>query len=529
MVTPLDIISVFATPFGIAAFLIGLVLFFAIPLLAAVTPFKWPSKMMFALATAPLSRAAVVISESNDAVFKAMSFVEPGVEAISLGDEEKTFSDPDGALSWWRGVRFALANEADGVLFDPRHAAIGKAKAEYDEAEDAEYRGTEQDWDTWGIVEWKPAVFELASRPVLQNLSHVRELVDGGERAEYPQRVESFYKHSRNPFQSGGIATKFMYPILGFCVPFFGIWILASQLGTPGGRPGSSVSFGMVGLIMTLPTPDRERAADIAVRILRVLLGLLLFVAIPAGGFYLLWTAVSPVAAIGLYVAFFAGFGLLPLFSVFVRFSQTLSAAFANLFLKLGFLGYRAPVYVWRPDGYQLMEADALGDVRVDCWYGLFGSKVGFAYDPDANPWRESETLSPGKVRAHARSTEETPDEIPTVGATNGDGVAVADGGSNASNLPAAYRPAPNIKRDGMGGFVPKAADVDDDRVYVSSFNALGRFRNSADGSKSMERLLLAKEKWGGDNSALSDKAVLYATLGTTVLGGLLGVFFFIA
>jgi hypothetical protein len=497
-----------ASPFGVLACLLGFVTFFLIPLLGAVSRFEWPSNFMFWLAARPLSRAAIVISESNDAVFKRMQFSEPGVERIEIGDEEKSFEDPDGALHWWRGLRFALANEPDGTLFDPRHAAIGMQKRLFDQREETSYWATDQEAHAWGIMKWMPAVFELPSRHQILDLSHVRELVDGGERAEYPQRVEMFYRHSQDPFKDGPNIMKFLYPVISFCIPFFGMWILASQIGTGGGR-STSVSFGTLAILLLIAgrgPPVRKILAHIK-NLIQLFVLVLFVIGVPAGVFTLLWVYAGPVAAVALTLSYLAGFFALPLVSFLFGFSTGLSVALARLYMKLGFLAYRKPVFEWTPWAYRLREYSDLEAPDEIAWYGLFGNQVGFTYTPDPEIWDEGERYPPSDVR-----------ELGTT--------AVADGGDRESNLPPKYRPAPSIKRDSYGGFVP--ARVDDDAHYLNSAVALNRFSGSANGKMSMERLLLAKEKWGGNTDAIRDQTVLYLSAAMGLLGVILGVVFFI-
>jgi len=501
--------GVAASPFGIFAVLLGFVMFFAIPLLGAATRIQGPSRFMFWLASRPVSRAALVISESNDAVFKTMSFAEPGVERISFGDEEKSFDDPDGALHWWRGMRFALADEADGVLFDPRHAAIGAAKRLYDQREEAVFEATDNEALSWGIRKWIPAIFELPDRHQILDLSSVRELVDGGERAEYPQRVESFYRHSQDPFSDGASMMKFLYPVIGFSIPFFGMWILASQIGSTS-RNVSSVSFGMIGVLLALgggPDIGWGTIWKHIVGFLRMFVLLLVVIGVPISGFIGLWQVAGPAAAVGLYLCFFAGFLFLPGLSFLFSVSSGAALILAQLFFKLGFLGYRQPVLEWTPWSYRLREKANLDDPEDICWYGLFGSQVGVTYAPDADVWDDGERLPAENVRELA-------------------GPAVADSGEVATNIPPQYQPAPTVKRDIYGGFVP--THVDDEATYLDSAVALSRFSNSADGKMSMERLLLAKEKWGGDSSVLDDKTIAYLTAAGGLLGVILGVVFFV-
>jgi len=498
--------GVAASPFGVLAWILGFITFFIIPLLGVVTRLEWPSNFMFYLATRPLSRAAVVISESNDAVFKPMQFSEPGVERITIGEEEKSFGDPDGALHWWRGIRFALANEPDGTLFDPRHAAIGLKKRLYDQREEAAYDATRTEWDTWNIQEWLPAVFELPSRHQILDLSNVRELVDGGERAEYPQRVESFYRHSQDPFNDGANIMKFLYPVISFSIPFFGMWILASQLGSTS-RTVSSVSFGTIAVLAFAADLDRDTVLRHAWNIIKLLILTLVLVGIPTAVFAALWLYASPIAAVAMSLAYLSGFLALPLVSILFSASTGLSTSFAKLYMKLGLLGYRKPVFEWTPWSYRIREYSELNDPNDIAWYGLFGSQMGFTYTPDPDVWDDGEQY--------------TADEVRELGAD-----LITDGGQTATNLPAKYDPAPSVKRDIYGGFVPTR--VSDDAQYLDSAVALSRFNGSANGKMSMERLLLAKEKWGGNTDPISDKTVLYLSAAMGFLGVILGVVFFV-
>ena len=505
-----QLLGLIASPLGIFAVLLGIIFFFIVPVVGAVTRVSGPSRFMFWLAARPISRAAIAISESNDAEFKTMQFSEPGIEKITFGDEEKSFADPDGALHWWRGMRFALADEADGILFDPRHAAIGTAKRLHDQREEAVFDATEGEWSVWGVQKWLPAVFELPSQHQILDLSRVRELVQGGERAEYPQRVESFYRHSQDPFGDGASISKFFYPIIGFGIPFFGMWILSSQLGSGGGAT-SSVSFGlgMMGMVMGVLAggdSDGRNWLGHLLAILRLIVLAVVSFGLPTVIVGALWLLVSPIAAVGLSLCFLFGFLLLPLLSLLLGVSETLAKSLASLFFKLGFLGFRTPVLEWTPWSYRLREASELDDVEEICWYGLFGTQVGITYAPDADAWEDGELLRPQEVR-----------EL---------GAAQTDGGAAETNLPPQYDPAPSVTRDIYGGFVPSR--VDDDAQYLDSAVAMSRFNGSADGKMSMERLLLAKEKYGGSNGPLSDKAVLYLTAAGGLLGVILGVIFFV-
>jgi len=50
---------------------------------------------------------------------------------------------------------------------------------------------------------------------------------------------------------------------------------------------------------------------------------------------------------------------------------------------------------------------------------------------------------------------------------------------------------------------------------------------DAAVGEKSLRRLLWAKEEYGDGSFGLSDKALLWATMGSLILGSAIGVFLF--
>jgi hypothetical protein len=522
------VLGVLITPFGIFAWLMGFVSFFMLPIVAAVTPWKKPSQVLFGLASHPIRRAAVVISESNDALFKQMTFDSLGVEKITLDGEEKDFDDPDNALHWWQGMRFALADEENGILFDPRHAIAGHRKQLAERRDEATVDATTEEWESYGVEKWVKGVFEMPEGVYeLADLSKVRELVDGGERAEYPRRVEEMYKHSRDPYGDGTSMMKFLYPILGFSIPFFGIWVLASQLGAPNAGGGSTVGFGagFIGFLLAIPfgdgggdsddtddtddSPKEGEGRDLGETLLTVAkwVGVLVvFAGIPLALFAAIAVFVSPIAAIGLFLAYAMGLTLLPFLSVLARGSEKLSGFFAELFFKLGFLGYQEPVFVWTPEEYELREQRDLEDTEVHSWYGLFGRRVGFAFEPEPESWGE-EVMTHTEVESHQE--------------------AIADGGSaTGSNVPAKFVRAPELRRDSYAAMVPKR--VNDAAYYLHSGMASERFKGSANGEKSYNRLMEAKDKFGTGDEAFSDKTVLYATVLMGLIGIGLGVFFFL-
>jgi len=150
-------------------------------------------------------------------------------------------------------------------------------------------------------------------------------------------------------------------------------------------------------------------------------------------------------------------------------------------------------VFVWEPSGYRVREWDKLeGDECAAGWYSLFGSKVGFTFEPTADSWG-AEHINPDALEAKA-----------------------IDEGCD-TNIPPTTAKAPDMARDGIGAFVPKR--IKNSRIYLHSGIALSRFAGAARGDKSHRRLLEAKE---GAESPLgvTDMQLFVGSC----LGGLAGV-----
>jgi hypothetical protein len=505
-------------------------LFLMLPTISMISRFKGFAGFFLKLAAFPLSRAAVVVSEHNDAMFKQMEFQNIGLEEITIDGDNKLFEDPDNSLHHWLGIPFALADEEHGVLFDPRHAAAGAKKKLIDDRGDGEYLATTEEWEEYGISKWKPAVFEFPKKHVVANLSMVQELVDGGERSEYAERVEELYKHSRDPFGSGTSALTFLYPILGFAIPFGGIWFMASQFGVGGGGSGgSSVSFGFIALLLTpfginlvdrlkglLPGGGSDGDGDggndgpgLIDRIVSVdwrrigawacLLGSPLLI------LSLLVVVLGVVQAIAFVVVMLLGFAIMPLITILGKPSAAISGGLSKLYFKLGMLGYRKPVLEWTQEKYRLREADTMDIDESDVtWYSLFGSLIGFSFEPDERSWG-------AEYQSHEMLEAEKP---------------VTDGGAAInSNLPGTVTQT-NIKRGTYGGYLPKR--LRDDHYYIHTGILLNRFSNSAIGEKSLRKLLEAKDEHGASNNGIADETIFKTTAIAGLFGALLGVGIFI-
>jgi len=496
----LAILGLLFSVWGLITFLLGFVTFLLLPMISTVSRFKGFSQFFLTLATFPLRRVAFVISESNEAYFKTLD-LELGMLSTKLDGKLKMIEDPAQRLHHWMGIRLGLVWEENGVMFDPRDAAAGMRKHVIDETEDDEYLATNSEWDNFGVRLWKPAAFAMPTDYEIVDLSAVKELIDGGERAEYAKRVEEYYKHSRL-FGSGTSISKYLYPIIGFSVPFFGIWVMVSQLG----QPSSTVSFGLLWLLVSLSRPD-IRAVN-----WRKVVGVTLLVGIPLAILVGLGLLIGPVLTIAATVIFILGMLVMPLLTILAQASDLLAGALSKLYFKLGFLGYRRPVFVWTPSKYELREYDALETTsqQQTAWYDLFGTVVGFSYIPEPESWG-TKHLPHSEIESQVKDKREI----------------FTDGGaSRETNLPPKYIRSEQIKRDDMGGYLPKRPK--DSKYYVHTGRVMQTFKNTANGEKALEKLLEAKEKHGKDGDGLDDGLVFKTTAVAGLLGALSGIGIFL-
>lgn len=477
-------------------FSLGFLFFVVSPILGRLGLKKWSGLHLW-LAQFVSGRSALVLGEHGDLYFKSMSFSDLGVEEIGIGDETKEFEDPDDALHYWINVPFALADEVHGILFDPRHAAIGAKKQQSEEQGEMHAKATDEEWRDYRVSGWVKGVFELPKRQELVTLESVRSLVAGSERAEHPGRVTEYYKNSRKPKADNGSTLRLLIPVVAFLAILGGMWLIRDQMGGGGGG-GSTLPYGGSMLLMSTLGVDRDKVKGYAV----------------AAGKWLAMAMVPLLAVVGLVVtlgpvtgligigAFVLGFAFLPLLAIITQASDALSGMFSSLGMRLGMLGYDRPVFVWTPDSYRLREYNQLDDVGRTVWYGLKGSLVGFTFPatPDAFP----EGLTAEELEDNAEMVTD---------------------GSGETNIPSGYVPSKELDRGPYGGFVPE--NTDPDSFYIESGLAMSRLAAGARGSKMLTKLEWAKEEYGLGGWDVSDKTIAKYTFLAVLVAGTLGTVIF--
>lgn len=479
------------SPFGVLAALLGFVSFLAGPLLGAAG-IRTFSNFSIWLACYILGRPAIAISEHGEPLLKKMQFDSLGVEKITFEDETKEFSDPNAALHQFMGFPFALASEPDGVLFDPRHAFLGQRKHDAQQHSEWALDASTEEWRQFEVAEWMRGVFEAPDgRNVLPDLTHVKRLKWGGERAEYSQRVEQLWEKYLAELEGDSTSSmQFIMIVVALIAPFAACWLIASQGGASAG--GSTIS-GLSGSSLALLASQKRQ------------LGQVVGVAVPLAAIAGIGYLFGPGVAVAMAVLYGFGLAVVPMLAWFVRAIGVGAEGLARKFMQFGLLGYSDPVFEWRPEGYRLADAAEL-DIGDDvAWYSLCGSRVGFSFEPSERSWG-AEVVGADDIDSYRDDT-------------------VADGGQfTESNIPATHAPAPDFSRGRIGGFLPKR--VRDNTLYLHTGIALERFAGAAQGQKALNRLLWAKENH--DGQPISDRGFAYLTVGCGVfsMAAGIGVFF---
>lgn len=490
----LGFISILFSPFGLFAFGMGLMQFFMCPVVPRVTnQFHTLARLHSWLGTTMLKRAAVVVTKQGDLLLKRSSPTGLGTETMSVDGEEKEIEDPASRQSTWHGIPFGLVEGVHAIFFDPRDAALGARKRKHEEQAEMVVQATESERDMYGHLGWVRGVFEFSKGEYeLPDLASVRELISGSERGEHPGRVEKFYELSRDPYDDGGNTVRYIMLLLALLGPLFGIWLMASQLGTP----TDSVSFGLLWLMVSGPAAMR----NVEWKKVAVAVGVIL----PLPLTFLFVVAITNIAyATMIFVIMGMGFWCVPVIMLLLKSATGVAETGGRLFLKTGLMGYDVPVWELTGDGYKVREYSNLGEIaeeQVTLHYFL-GRTVGFTFTPEKESW----------------GTEVVPrDEI--------NNLALADGGPK-TNIPAGCERVPDRGRAIYGDFVP--AKRKRSNYYVASGIAMSRIAEAARGNRSHNRLLQAKEEHGG-GGGLSDRSMIIAMSVLGLISTGLGVFVFL-
>lgn len=535
-----QILGFLASPFGWLTFILGIVLFFILPLVPRTLGiFHGLADFHMKLGARMLKRAAVVVSEQGDLLLKRMRPNDVGTEEIVFQSDTKEFEDPHEAKSNWMGIPFAFADETHGIFFSLRDCALGKREKQANEQDELVIKATEQEQNMYEVMGWQKALYELPKGVYeLVNLNHVRHLITGSERGEHPQRVKAYYENSRKPYQDGTGVSKWIMLIVAMLAPFGMCFFIWQQMSTGGGGGGGTKIIGFMalgllgsdGIAEVIKTKanafaDRIKAVDWkyvadrtaawTIHTTKVLLVVAPLPILFAGiAYYLTLTM-----AIVMFSVLAMGFLFIPFMIEILKKSDGVTGSLSEILIKLGLSAYSSPVWVETPEGYRIREYSHLDvDEDTTTWHTLLGRYSGFSFDPNPSMWG-TEVADKERVKSM------------TLGADGGSGDSdplKVDGGEQKSaaktNLPSGYSIIPEKQRAVYGSFVPSR--IRDGKYYLWTGIALSRYKNVATGEKTFKRLEKSKEEFG-ESDGIEDSSMLKAIMGTGVFSLIMGILVF--
>ena len=524
---------------GIFFVLVGLLTPILLPLIPATIGYGHIlARFHLWLAAKLHGRMLWIVDEHDRLVLKRMKYdAETENEVVKLDGERREFEDPDLSISHWMGVDMALGDGKQGVIFDPRHAALGARKLDAREQDEAAVPADPTTAKSHNIAYWYKGVVSFdRDKFELPRLSYVRQMFGGCERSIHPKIVKEFYRKSREPYKEDGSMLRLLIPIAALLIPFLSLWLIGDWMGSgesasgsgggagggDSGENGTDVDLGWL-LLLTLPAlPWRRWLASawaIIKPILAVSIGLGSIIALYWAGFT--YAGIGP--TIGATIAFVGGLAIFGLILLIAAASKIVGGGVSSLLFQLAFMAYHRPVFVWTPEEYKLVDWRRVSsDQRSDyppAWYRQYGRLMGFTFEPNPRCWSENIPNSDLKILAGTELDKDL----------------ARDGGSDIAvdirdeNIPAGYTGTDALRRAvdlqsgvSYSGYIP--TEPSDEKYYVKFGVAMERLREAATGEKSLRGLLAAKEEYGGADSKASETYWLAATVGLALISFVAGI-----
>lgn len=516
--------------------MLGVIAFILAPALAGASKHGHRLGYYYALlAFATVRRPVIRVGEHLDLSFsKAVRDDKWNAEKPN-GSDTTAYEDP-GVWHRLKSYPLAFADDAHGLLFDIRAAAVGQRIEEARNRGDMEISNSNQ--------RFVRAFLEFPTRKrELVNLAYIRRAVTGGADSSLADRVDDYYKKSQAKRGSAVGTLKMLFPLVGLGAGFGLMWIASTQVSRDPGGGGTTISVGLLGLMLSFASlrdglkmgrdylqrfrdwagPAARRSGEQvqngvvqAVQYVdshpRVYYGLLAAIAAVA----LLIVSYVVVAVLGTIPAALVGIGIVVGALSVPAVAWALGPMLGGLgimlatgILSLGFWAYDRPVFDQADESrYELVEASHLGvDVAQNTtWFRLCWSWVGFTFDAEA--CLDSASMEPKTVEAMA-------DPL------------TADGGDDAG-IPPGYAASNELPRANgqWQGYVPANPDQSG-TLYAMFTRAAGVMRDVATGRISDRAYRVAKKKYGAGGVSDNDTLILLSTVALAVLGAAFGYLVF--
>jgi hypothetical protein len=446
-----------------------------------------------------VNRAALVLRADGELDWKKLKYDDVGAERVGFGSVTKFFADPDDALSTWGGRPFAIADEIHGTLFTPVHAAVGQRVAEHRDRDELFARATDAEANGYGVVGWIRSVLAIPRRTQVVDLSAVRALATGSERGEHPEHVETFYINSRNPDGQQMSIIRLLLPFLWFVGLIVLFWQIGTRTGGGGGGGGGGTTIDYAAWVLATVAPAawvRRRVGSLVVALLAIV-ALVVIVGL-----------LGPLVAVASVIAFALGFTFVPFLGLALGFLR-IGGHLSRLFVRLGLLGYREPIFYYSADGYELVEAKRLPeDAAVHGWHVLANTRVGFAFDPE---------LLEG-------TAEHVPVEQLQKWSEEFDVDELAEKVGEQTAVPQDHYRAPWVRSGtaDYAGYLPESPDRE--HVYLQSNIAGQRLDEAFEGDLTDDKHQAAKEEYGdGVFNQIGDRMLVGSMVASTLLATVFG------
>lgn len=488
------LLKLLTSPLGWTMFLVGLLLPFGVIMAANAIGWAWPREFTLGLSQTSLYRSAIVVTKQGELLLKSVSLNDDGTAEIRVDNSKQTYSDPDGAMAWLKGVPFALADEASGTFFDPRHAWVGEQIRQAELESELEAPATEQEGENYGVRHWYRGVFELPQRVTSVDPSAMRNILTGGETANDGRWARTYYKNSRQHKRADSSLLRMMIPVIAFLAPVLTLFVIRNYLADSGGGGGGGtvVSFGTLIPIgaESLRQADWKTIGKWFAIVCGVVFGTLSL------GLGLMIDPFTTILIAGPLTTALAIFVLTPFVA---SVSGLTGPSIGALYWRIALMGQQDLDVIWRRGQWET----ASGEIeRPAAFEGrIFGTNVAIGFDPEE---AFEESIDGRRVAASTEDIDQT--------------------GQIPSRIPVGYHRSKRYRREQhgqIGAFVPANIDIDADYLRVGP--ALNRLAGGMDGEATAAKWQQAKEDLGENAWMADDMTILKMSMLTMLAGAVMG------
>jgi len=237
------------------AFLVGMLLFVAVPFVAGALPDPSPRKIMQAYAGlmhTALRRGALLNRKQAGTKLIATKHDAKG-EAAKIGRETKHFPDPNRLMSYAKGYPFGIAPGDHSVIIDAKTAAVGEQRrAAVDTGADMRELTVKESADSDRERQIRAALEHVTVPPTAAGvrLEDYKYLLGGDGDPRDGELTVNLYDISQDPFESAPLMDTFTF--VGTFAATVGVCWLAAEFAKSGDGSGGGMEVGLTLLPVVL-------------------------------------------------------------------------------------------------------------------------------------------------------------------------------------------------------------------------------------------------------------------------------------